>query len=324
MNRTGTGMLGCALLMGWVALGEAGFLDEVVKQGLGTPAAPPSGSNRPAAPASQESGQSPGLVDGLGGLIGVDRSKLDLVKKGLNTVRALQPIGIEEEVAIGRAIALEAFNRFGGEYVNPAMQKYLNLVGRTVAQFSDRPELGYRFAILNSDEENAFAAPGGYILVTRGLLRRVENEAQLAGVLAHEIAHVSRRHMLETIQRSALLSNASELTVSVMKQDPGMFRNLVGEVSDKLFTHGLDQSLEFDADAQGLRYLYMAGYNLPAYRGYLAGLQKRMGQSTSVFYSTHPSLASRLEKLDKELPRHAGGSKLPVLDGRLRKSLSFS
>ena len=86
-------------------------------------------------------------------------------------VQALQPIGEDEEIILGEAVAVEAFSRFGGEYQNESLTRYLNLVGKTVAEVSDRPNLNYHFAILNSEEQNAFAAPGGYIFVTIGLLK---------------------------------------------------------------------------------------------------------------------------------------------------------
>ena len=210
-------------------------------------------------PPSDEKKERPGAVEGLGGLLGVEKKNLELIKKGMKTAKSLQPIRTEEEVAIGRGIAVEAFSRFGGEYADEAMIRYINLVGKTVAEFSDRPELQYHFSILNSEDQNAFAAPGGYIFVTRGLLSSLKNEAELAGVLAHEVAHVTRRHMLDTIRRSAILANVSDLTMSAMNQNPEMFAKLIDQMSDLLFTKGLDKKLEFEADVYGAEYLYQIG-----------------------------------------------------------------
>ena len=108
-----------------------------------------------------------------------------------------------------------------------------------MAEVSDRPTLNYHFAILNSQEQNAFAAPGGYIFITVGLLKTLKNEAELAGVLAHEIAHVTKQHMLETIRRGAVLGSVSEFTLTAMKQDPEMFSNVIDEMTELLFTKGV-------------------------------------------------------------------------------------
>ena len=257
-----------------------------------------------------------GIVEGLGGLLGVDEKKVDLIKKGIKTAASLQPIGGEEEVAIGRGVAVEAFSRFGGEYANDGLIKYISMVGQTIVEVSDRPELHFHFSILNSEEQNAFAAPGGYIFVTRGLLSSLNNEAELAGVLAHEVVHVTRRHMLETIRRGALLANVSDLTMSAMNKDPAMFANLIDHMSDILFTKGLDQKLEFEADVYGAEYVYRAGYNPQGLKDYLLTLKSQEGKTQSVFFSTHPETGERILKLDAALRRYPDAKNFPFLTKR--------
>ena len=256
------------------------------------------------------------VVDGLGEMLGIEEKDLTTLKKGLKAVESFKPIGIETEVAIGRGIAVEAFSRFGGEYENEALIRYVNFVGHTVSEFSDRPDLRYHFSILNSEEHNAFAAPGGYIFVTRGLLRSLRNEAELAGVLAHEVAHVTRRHMLETIRRSAILANVADVTLSAMDEDPAMFANIITHVSDVLFTRGLDKTLEFDADVYGTEYLYRAGYNPRGLRDYLLTLKRQEGTTRSVFFSTHPATSERIRKLDAMLKRYEDAANFPFLQKR--------
>ena len=136
-----------------------------------------------------------------------------LIFGGLKTLQAFLPIGYQEELAIGGAVALEAVARFGGLWENPEVEKYVATVGAAVASTSDRPDIPYYFGILNAEEPNGFACPGGYIFLSKGLLRLVQNEAQLAAVLGHEIAHVTKRHALEQIRRSKVLSGASEVTL---------------------------------------------------------------------------------------------------------------
>ena len=241
------------------ATGMSGFLDDLLNP------APKKNADQPTQDKDAE--EQPDLLEGIGGIFGIKKNKIDLFKKGLGVVEALQPIGEEEEITLGEAVAVEAFNRFGGEYPNPQWTRYVNLVGKTVAEFSDRPTLEYHFAILNSQEQNAFAAPGGYIFITVGLLKTLKNETELAGVLAHEIAHVTKQHMLETIRRGAVLGSVSELTLTAMKQNPEMFSNVIDQMTEVLFTKGLDKEKEFEADVVGVEYAYRAPRALASISG---------------------------------------------------------
>ncbi|RMH06868.1 MAG: hypothetical protein D6704_06205 [Nitrospirae bacterium] len=298
--------------LGLFACQGYGFFDELLKP-------QPKKEQPQSAEGQQES--APGLLDSLGGMLGAKQKELDLLKKGLGVVQALQPIGEEEERALGRAVAVEAFARFGGEYHNEPLTRYVNLVGHTVAEVSDRPELNFHFAILNSEEQNAFAAPGGYIFVTIGLLKALTNEAELAGVLAHEIAHVTKRHMLQTIQRGALLESVSELTLSAMNKDPQLFSNLINEMTDILFTKGLDKTFEYEADAVGVDYAYRAGYNPQGLRDYLATLQRQQGRVQSRFFTTHPPISIRIQKMTEVLAQFSDGQELPFLSQRFKEAM---
>ncbi|MEK7300409.1 MAG: M48 family metalloprotease, partial [Nitrospirota bacterium] len=129
---------------------------------------------------------------------------------GGTLIGGLLPIGYEEEQTIGQAIALQVVARYGGIYDQPDLTRYVNLIGRSVALTCDRADIEYRFAILNHDSINAFAAPAGYIFVTRGLLKTIKNEAELAAVLGHEIGHVTQKHILDVIQRSKQIAGVAE------------------------------------------------------------------------------------------------------------------
>ncbi|MCW5784170.1 MAG: M48 family metalloprotease [Nitrospirales bacterium] len=268
---------------------------------------------------SGQSSQQTDLIGGLGAALGMKQQKIDLLKKGVGVVQALEPIGEEEEITLGEAVAVEAFSRFGGEYSNPAWTRYINLVGKTVAEVSDRPTLNYHFAILNSQEQNAFAAPGGYIFITVGLLKTLKNEAELAGVLAHEIAHVTQKHMLDAIRRGALMGSVSELTLTAMKQDPALFSNVIDEMTDLLFTKGLDKDKEFEADVVGVEYAYRAGYNPQGLEDYLQTLAKEEGHVESKFFTTHPSTTLRISKIDTLLKEYSDIKNLPFLTERFHQ-----
>ena len=274
---------------------------------------------------SQDSSQSqqeqPGLLDGLGGIFGAKQKDVDLLKKGLGVVQALQPIGEDEEITLGQAVAVEAFSRFGGEYQNTSLTRYVNLVGKTVAEVSDRPNLNFHFAILNSKEQNAFAAPGGYIFVTIGLLKTLKNEAELAGVLAHEVAHITQKHMLETIRRGALLANVSEFSMAAMNKNPEMFSNVIDEITDKLFTKGLDKDKEFEADVYGIEFAYRAGYNPKGLQDYLTTLKSQEGHAQSRFFTTHPSTSVRIGKIEAKLVNYSDGATFPILTKRFQQHM---
>jgi len=289
----------------------SGFLDNLLNS------APKKEADLPAQEKVAE--EQPGLLEGIGGLFGVKKSEIDLVKKGVGVVEALQPIGEEEEIVLGEAVAVEAFSRFGGEYSNKALNRYINLVGKTIVEVSDRPTLKFHFAILNSKEQNAFAAPGGYIFITVGLLKTLKNEAELGGVLAHEIAHVTKRHMLDTIRRGAVLGSVSELSLTAMKQDPKMFSNAIDQMTELLFTKGLDKNKEFEADAVGLDYAYRAGYHPQGLKDYLQTLAKEEGHAESRFFTTHPSTTERISKINTVLNGYSDTQGLPFLTTRFKQ-----
>ncbi len=239
-------------------------------------------------------------------------------------IKSFLPIGYEEEQIIGGALAIETVKRYGGLYRDRRAMQYVNLIGRALARVSDRPEIKYYFAILNTQEPNAFAAPGGYIFITRGVLALAENEAELAGVLAHEIAHISQKHILSTLQRGRLFASIGELSAAAIGQDPGLFDSLMNEVNDKLFTKGLDQSMEDEADELGMEYAYRLGYNPSGLLSFQQKLEKRLGKEPSVFFKTHPSIHDRVNRGRGQLrEKYADAVKYPLLVARYRKYASF-
>ena len=291
--------------------GQTGFLDDLL--------APP--SQKKQSPQDKPPQEEPDLFDDLGKAFGVKKKKIDLFKKGIGVVQSLEPIGEDEEITLGQAVAVEAFSRFGGPYPNQIWTRYVNLVGKTIAEVSDRPTLIYHFAILNSKEQNAFAAPGGYIFITVGLLKTLRNEAELAGVLAHEIAHVTQMHMLETIRRGAILGSVSDFTLSAMKKNPEMFSNVIDEMTDLLFTKGLDKDKEFEADVFGVEYAYRAGYHPNGLMDYLKTLAKETDHTKSRFFATHPSTSRRISKIDAFLRDYSDIPGLPFLTNRFQRYL---
>lgn len=231
-------------------------------------------------------------------------------------VQALQPIGYKEEMAIGGSVALEVFSRFGGPYKDPNLENYITLVGNAVARVSDRADIPYYFAIVNSPQPNAFAAPGGYVFVSIGLMRMLKNEAELAGVLGHEVAHITNRHALKTMERSKTLQGISNLTTSVMNENPAMFNKIIGDMTETLFTKGLDKEMEYDADLTGTEYAYRAGYYPKGLQDFLKILGSKTSSTSSVFFSTHPSPAARNARLEQKMNIYKEAALAPVLTRR--------
>jgi len=216
---------------------------------------------------------------------------------GGTLISGLLPIGEEEEQSLGQSIALQVVARSGGVYEQADLLRYVNLVGRAVAATSDRPNLNYHFAIPNDQTINAFATPGGYIFVTRGLLKQIKNEAELAAVLGHEIGHVSQKHMLEVIQRSKQIAGVSEAGLAYATRQPGQFKQLIDNAAKKLLDEGYDQGKETEADKLGVIFAARVGYDATAYLGLLNRLRGLKGDDRTLF-KTHPNYSARIDAVE--------------------------
>ena len=270
---------------------------------------PPKETSKESATQKDNTQQSTSKKSSKGGVLGILQGAGQLIQ-------ALQPIGYREERAIGGSLALEVFSRFGGHYHDPRLENYITLVGNAVVSVSDRAEIPYHFAILNTEQPNAFAAPGGYVFVSIGLMRMLKNEAELAGVLGHEIAHITNRHALKTLERSKTLQGISNLTTSVMGENPAMFNKIIGEMTETLFTKGLDKEMEYDADLTGTEYAYRAGYYPAGLKDFLKMLGAKTSSRSSVFFSTHPSPGARNARLARVMNSYKEAALAPVLTRR--------
>lgn len=221
----------------------------------------------------------------------------------------------EEEVAIGRQIA---GNLLGASALvkDARLQKYVNNVGRWVASQSERPDLPWHFGVIESNDVNAFAAPGGYIFLTRGLYRLLQNEADLAGVLGHEIGHVIRQHHLKILQQSRLLDLGGKL---LAKQVGGndKVQQLIGSGAE-VVARSLDKNAEFEADRIAVVLATRAGYDsfaLPEVLQQIGHFAKDDG-SVALLFKTHPHPDDRLEKLGGAMSDRFDGIKGQTLAAR--------
>lgn len=213
-----------------------------------------------------------------------------------STLRGFTGVSQEQEIAIGRQIS---GNLLGAAALvkDRSLQKYVNNVGRWVASQSERPDLIWHFGVIESGDINAFAAPGGYIFVTRGLYGLLRNEAELAGVLGHEIGHVIRKHHLKILQQSSLIDLGGKL-LSGQIGGSDKVQKLIGSGAE-IVARSLDKNAEFEADRIAVVLAARAGYDafaLPEVLQQIGHFAKDDG-SVALMFKTHPQPDDRLEKL---------------------------
>lgn len=233
----------------------------------------------------------------------------------LGALQETDKMPLETERELGSRVALDAFTNIGELHPSPELQEYVNLVGRTIARNSDRPTIPWSFAVLVDDTPNAFAGPGGYIFVTTGTLARMKTESELAGVLAHEIAHVTQRHMLKTFRRSQLWSGLSS-GAALVSDNPDDFLKIGGEVNTLLQNQGYDANFEYEADRIGTEYAAMSGYDPRGLLTFLRALQAEPQPPKEGWYRTHPPLPGRLSRLSTQLNMELRGVAGAVNDAR--------
>lgn len=231
-----------------------------------------------------------------------DISKARQALEGLTgMVQSIQGIDFKSEFTIGESLALEGFQRYGLPVKNEALQTYVHTLGNALAKNSPRPEIPYYFVVVDSPLYNAFACPGGIIFLSSTLVKGMNDEAELACVLAHEVGHVAHKHALSSVRRAKFFEGAAKVGTINMKGEEGkQFRDMVGNLQTVLFDKGLDKNMEFEADATGMEVAYRTGYDPTGLIRVLRMLQKNEATAVSKgsWFSTHPPLAARLEKCE--------------------------
>ena len=246
-------------------------------------------------------------VAAAGGVITPDQAE-STKRVGTAVTKTFQDITPEQEYYVGRTVAATVLSKYKA-YPADDLNGYLNRLGQSLAQFSTKPETfgGYHFLALDSDDINAFAAPGGLILVTRGLLKCCETEDELAAVLAHEIGHVEMVHGLRAIKTGRLGSALTILAVEAGKNLAGeqlaevtkAFDESINDISGTLMNSGYSRKLEYEADAAAVAILKQAGYNSGALVAMLENMAKNWDASRKDFAATHPAPADRIKELQK-------------------------
>jgi predicted Zn-dependent protease len=203
-------------------------------------------------------------------------------------------IGESQDLEIGKKYAPELEKQMGGKIANEALQNYVDSVGQKVAKVSHRRGWEYHFTALDDDMVNAFALPGGYIFITKGMLEQLTTEAQLASVLAHETAHVVARDTAALMSREIgieilLAAVTSESTSQTARTAANLTRQIIGL--------RFSRTDEKDADLAGMDYMVRAGYNPNGMVETMQMLQNQQKVNTIEFFSTHPSPENRVAYL---------------------------
>ena len=269
-------------------------------------------------------------------VLGAITSSVESIEKASETITP------EEEYYIGRSVAASIATQFPVDHGNLQMTSYLNKICETLVMNSDKPYLfkGYYVVILDTDEINAMATPGGHIFVSRGLIDCTDSEDALAAVIAHEVAHVQLGHSVSAIKasrvRSAVSSTSKAVAVTsiaVANERAGVklsnkqmekvmeavdtFSDMSNEVVKTLVNTGFSKEQEFEADKNALYILQSAGYDPYAMLDMLAQIDE--SPSNSGWGSTHPSPKDRIKKVNKELASMAKAGTIEKQGKEVRK-----
>jgi len=217
-------------------------------------------------------------------------------------------IDYQSEFSIGESLALEGFRRYGLAVKDKKLQKYVNLVGNAIALNSIRNNIPYYFVVVNCHLQNAFSCPGGIIFISSDLFKIMDDEAELAGVLSHEIEHVCRKHALHSIQRARALEGLGEIAdVTLKSKDKKNFQNAISGLQTILFDKGLDKNMEYEADRRALHLAYRTGYDPEGLIRVLTKLKAKEGHSISrgSWFSTHPPINLRIQETRNEMVKYS-------------------
>jgi predicted Zn-dependent protease len=222
-----------------------------------------------------------------------------------------------EERKIGEDVSAKVRDRFG-VVQDPAIHKYVTLVGTLLARQSERPNLQWTFIVLDTDGVNAFASPGGIVHITRGALGLIHNEAELAGVLGHEIGHVAHKHTVNAIRKNKAVQLGTNETLS----DRGPFLDkIANKAYEMVLENKFDRGDEMDADKEGVTLAEKVGYAPGALGDFLARLDDRNKDQPAQngLFASHPETKERIDTIRKL----AGGKSGAMVEARYKANVKY-
>ncbi len=255
----------------------------------------------------------------------------DVAEVGMSAAEAMKALTPENEYFIGRSVATNILAKYDYRYIDRGadwaggsvsdITRYVNKIGAALSAIvvaepdgDDRvaPLAGYHFVVLDEEAPNAFAAPGGFVFVTKGAVSLTETEDELAALVAHEVAHVARGHGLKAIKKSRwggvskkVLSKASTYTPAEISALTDAFGGAMDDMVDSLLVSGYAPGLEFEADGYGVEIAARAGYDPNAMVAFLERLDEWAKKSGEGFAKTHPGAGERITKVDKRVKKVA-------------------
>jgi len=261
----------------------------------------------------------------------IDETKADAIQQNVaEAAKSFKDFTPEQEYYIGRAVAATILSQYS-PYLEPDPNLYLNLLAQTLAQFSELPETfnGYHVLTLDSDEINAFSAPGGLIFVSRGMIRCCEHEDALAAVLAHEIGHVQYKHGLQAIRKSRITLAITTLAIKGVKglgseklaRLTETFEGSILDITSTLINSGYSRGFEKQADKAALDILDRTGYNPRGLVDMLNVMKKKLKPGGLDFAKTHPSPYWRIATLREYMAGYPKVEKKKARQDRFLKAL---
>jgi beta-barrel assembly-enhancing protease len=222
-----------------------------------------------------------------------------------------------EEVELGQKVSAEIRQRFG-VVQDAAVTRYVTLVGAVLVTNSTRPNLPWTFIVLDTDAVNAFAAPGGYVHITRGALALMSNEAELAGVLGHELIHITEKHTIAYLKKNA----ATNLAVDASGKGDNKITSAVVTNMKNVVLQGFGRKEEMESDEKGLALANKAGYAPAGLGGFLQKIADRNKNSTEKrgLFASHPEMNDRIKKLGDMAGKMNATA---TLDARFKKFVSY-
>ena len=220
------------------------------------------------------------------------------IAKKAQEVRDLQMTDAEEQ-ELGKQVSERIRERYG-VVQDAAVHRYVSLVGLALAQGSSRPNLPWTFIVLDTDGVNAFAAPGGYVHITRGALALIKNEAELAGVLGHEVIHITEKHTIRSMQKSQAVQMGASETLS---GSSALMQRVVTATYDNIVERGFGRSEENESDEKGVALANKTGYAPSGLVAFLTTLKDRNKESKEKrgLFASHPEMQDRLSRSTKQI-----------------------
>ncbi|MCP4107355.1 MAG: M48 family metalloprotease [Desulfobacteraceae bacterium] len=215
------------------------------------------------------------------------------------------------ETISGDRLALEGFKRFGLPVENPELQKYVNLVGNAVARYANCPDNPLFFVVVESDLFTSFACSGGIIFITSTFIKHMEDESELAGVLGHEIVHSCHKHLLRSVK-------------GIRLSEDRPLQDMISHLQAILFEKGLDQDMEYEADASGTEAVYRTGYDPEGFIRVLKMLETQQSKAVEKgsWFSTHPRVSERIRKCRENMKNYPDSAEMARVKNRFDKKIT--